>query len=75
MLRNFSEIFGKQRDVIALNFGAFRHFLRVALVMGERMVRLGNADLRIGAAGLLASVHERSHTREVGLVGQQLQVI
>ena len=44
-------------------------------MMRERMMRLGNPDLRIRPAGLFASVHERDHARQIGLVGQQLQVV
>ena len=39
------------------------------------MMRLGDADLRIRPAGLLAAVHEGDHPRQVGLVGQHLQVV
>jgi len=38
------QILGKQRDVIALNFRAFLHLFRVALMVGERMVRLGHTE-------------------------------
>ena len=41
----------------------------------QRVMRLGDADLRIRPAGLLAAVHERDHPRQIGLVGQQLQVV
>ena len=40
-----------------------------------RMMRLGDPDLRIGPAGLLAAVHESDDPRQVRLIGQQLQVI
>ena len=39
------------------------------------MMRLRNPDLRIRTSGLLASVHERNHACEVGLIRQQLQVV
>ena len=38
------------------------------------MVRVGHADLRIGARAHLAAEHERAHARQVGLEGQHLQV-
>ena len=40
----------------------------------DRMVRVGHADLGIGAAAELAADHERHDARHVALVGEQLQV-
>ena len=42
--------------------------------MRDRVVRLGDADLRIRALADFARHHEREHARQVGLVGQRQQV-
>ena len=42
--------------------------------MAERVVRLGDADLRVGHAALLAADHERDDPRHVRLIGEDHQV-
>jgi hypothetical protein len=44
-------------------------------MMRQRMMRLRDPDLRVRPAGLLASVHERDHACQIGLVREQLQVV
>src|SRR6188768_682105 len=39
------------------------------------MVRLGDPDLRIRTAGLLAAVHEGDHPRQIRLIGENLKVV
>jgi hypothetical protein len=49
-------------------------FLGLLLMMRDRVMRIGHADLRIRDAAELATQHERDHSSEVGLVGQDLQI-
>ena len=51
-----------------------RQLLGIALVVRDRMMRVGHADLRIGAAAELAAHHERDDARQVALVREHLQV-
>src|SRR5262249_42724312 len=39
------------------------------------MMGLGDANLRVRPAGLLTAVHERDHASQVGLIGEELQVV
>ena len=65
---------GEELHVIGVDLRQLLDLLGHVLVMAERVVRLRNADLRIGRTALLAPDHERDHARHVGLVGQQHQV-
>ena len=69
-IAQLSEILGKQLDVMPLDARAFLHLHRIILMMRERMMPFGHADLRIRPSRLLAPVHERDHSRQVGLVSQ-----
>ena len=51
----------------------FQHH-RIAVVMREVVVRLGDADLRNGQAVAFAAVHVGDHARHVGAQGQHDQV-
>ena len=44
------------------------------LMMREPVVRVGHADLRVGAGADLASVHEADDARQIALIGEPLQV-
>src|SRR5439155_16763362 len=59
------QVIGEEFQVVLLNSGALRHFLRIVPVMCHRVMRLWNADLRVGPRTLLAAVHERADTRDV----------
>src|SRR6266850_5735516 len=50
----FLQVTGEQLDVVRLDPGAFLHLHRIVLVMGQWMMRLGDADLRIGPPVLFA---------------------
>src|SRR4029077_2136724 len=69
------QVIGEEFQVVLLNLGAFRHFCRIVLVMCHRVMRLWNADLRVGPRTLLTAVHERADTRDVRLISQKLQVV
>ena len=43
--------------------------------MRDRVVLLGDADLRIRPLTELARQHEREHARDVGLIGHRQQVV
>src|SRR5688572_12903126 len=59
------QIVGEELQMILLNLDALLHFLRIVLVMRHRVMRLGNADLRIGPRTLLSAVHECDNARDV----------
>src|SRR5262249_8146949 len=52
----FLHVISEQPDMIGLDFCALLHLLRKILVMGQRMMRLGNADLRIRPTVLFAAI-------------------
>src|SRR5438046_6561766 len=56
------QVIGEQFQVVLLNFDALRHFFRIVLVVCHRVMRLWNADLRVGPRTLLTAVHERADT-------------
>ena len=64
----------EQLQVVRVDAGDLLHELRVAAMVGERMVRVGNADLGIALQAPLASDHHGRDAREVGLEGHHLEV-
>ena len=48
--------------------------IRNVVVMRERVVRFGDANLRVGTRALLLANHERDHARQIGLKRQELQI-
>src|SRR5437867_6866160 len=60
----FPQVISEQPDVIRQDLGALLHLLRKILMMGQWMMRLRNADLRVGPPILFAAIHEdRKSTR------------
>src|SRR5262244_729606 len=51
-----------------------RYLYRIVAVMTDGVVRVRDADIRIGTIALLASELERDDARDVGLKGQNLEV-
>src|SRR5262249_44354734 len=51
-----------------------RYLFRIVAVMARRMVRIGDADLRIGSIALLARELECHDAGDIGLKGENLQV-
>ena len=72
--RSFARYFEKSSRVIAVDLRHLRDQLGTIVVMRQRMVRFGHADLRIGPRALFLAEHERDDARQVGLERQQLQV-
>ena len=64
----------EQRHVIRVDLRQLRELLRRVLVMRRRVMRLGDADLRIGPRAHLARELERDDARDVGLQREHLQV-
>ena len=64
----------EQRDVELIDLGHLGDLLRIVAVMRQRMMRIGNADLRIGAVAGFARQLKRDDARDVALQRQQLQV-
>ena len=71
----FFQILAEQHQMMPLNARALLHLRRVVLVVRQRMMRLGDPNLRIGPAGLLAAIHESDDPGQVRLIGQQLQIV
>jgi hypothetical protein len=71
----FLEVIREQRHVIGLDLGALLHLLRLVLVMSQRMMGFGNANLRIRPSILLSAIHEGSHPCQIGLESQQLEIV
>ena len=68
------EVIGEQRHVIGVDLRQLLQLLRIVAVMRRRVVRLGHADLRIGARADFARHLERDDARHVGLQREHLQV-
>ena len=64
----------EQLHVEHVDLGDLLDPLRLVAVVGQRMVRIGHADLRIGPQAALAAEHHRRDAREVGLERDHLQV-
>ena len=70
----FLQEIGEHPDVERIDLGHLVNPLGAVLVVGERVVRVGNANLAVGTLGLLAAHHEGDDASHIGLVGQRLQV-
>ena len=68
------EVPREQLRVIAVDPGHVRDQLGDVVVVRQRVVRFGHADLRIGSGALLLADHEGDHAREIGPERQELQV-
>ena len=68
------QILREQLRVIAIDLRHVRDELRSVVVVRQRMVRFGHADLRVRPGALLLADHERDDARQVGLKRQELQV-
>src|SRR5262249_15066709 len=68
------QILREQLRVVAVDLRHLRDELGDVVVMRQRVVRLGHADLRIRPRALLLADHERDHPRQVRLERQELQV-
>ena len=64
----------EQRGVVCVQLREERHLLGIVLVMRQRMVGLGDADLRVRPPAVLAAQHERHDPCQIALVGQHLQI-
>ena len=71
--RSFQQI-GEQLDVIRVDLRQIGNFHRITLVMRNRVMRVGHADLWKGHAALFAPDHHRNDTSEIALIRQYLQV-
>ena len=65
----------EQADVIGIDLDQLRKTCRVVLMMRNRVVRIGNAELGEGPAALLAADHECDNARQVALIGDGEQVV
>ena len=74
-LLQLADEFRQLRHVIRRQLRVFGNALGRVAVVRDRMVRLGEADVRIAAAGALVADHEREHPREVRLEGEQHQIV
>ena len=63
------------RDVVGLDLDVLLHLLGPVLVVGDGMMAVGDANLRIRPVADLARDHERHDARDIGLVGQRHQVV
>ena len=61
-------------DVVRVDLRVRRELVRMVVVVRDGMMRIGDADLRIGTAGVLARHHEGADARDVGLERQRLKV-
>ena len=68
------QVLREQLRVIAVDLRHLLDQLGNVVVVRQRMVRLGHADLRIGPRALLLADHERDDARQIGLERQHLQV-
>src|SRR4029453_14304535 len=69
------EVRREQRDVMGLYLRAFLELLGIVLMVRQLMMRIRDAELRVGPRALLASVHERDYARQVALIREHLQVV
>ena len=60
--------------VIRVDLRRFRNLLGLVLMVRDRMVRVGHADLRICHTALLMPEHERDHAGHIALISQNHQV-
>jgi len=65
----------EERHVVLVDLLHLLDLLAVAAVVRQRVVRVGDADLRIRRAALLAADHVGEDARGVGLVGEHEQVV
>ena len=68
------EVIREQRHVERVDLRHPRDLVRIVAVMRQRMMRIGHADLGVGAVARLARELERDHPRHVALQRQHLQV-
>src|SRR5262249_47054817 len=61
--------------MVRLNLGALLHLLRKILMMSQRMMRLGDADLRVRSPVLFAAIHKGGDSCQIRLKGEQLQIV
>jgi len=72
-IRRSGELRDELREQLHVQHVHLRHLLdplRVVAVVGERVMRIGHADLRVGAVAGFAGELERHHARDVALHGQ-----
>ena len=65
---------GEERDVEGVDFRHAGDFFRVVAVVGERVVRLADADLGVAAVAGLAGELEGDDAGDISLHGEQLQI-
>ena len=68
------EIAREQLRVVAVDLRQVRDELGHVVVVRQRVMRLGHADLRVGPRALLLADHEGDDARQVRLQRQQLQI-
>jgi hypothetical protein len=68
------EVVGEERHVERVDLRHARDLLRIVAVVRQRVMRIGHADLGIGAVARLARELERHDARDVALHRQHLQV-
>ena len=68
----FFQVVGKQRNMERIDLCHLGELLRIAAVVRQRMMRLGHADLGIGARAGLASELERDDAGDIALHGEHL---
>ena len=68
------QVLREQLDVITVDPGHALHQLGNKVVVRQRMVRFGHANLRVWARALFFADHEGNDAREIGLERQELQV-
>ena len=68
------EELGEQRDVELVDLRHLGDFLRIVAVVGKRVMRIGDADFRVGAVAGFAGELEGDDAGDVALQGQHLQV-
>ena len=74
MARSLARNSANSDDVEAIDQGHLRDLRGVVAVVGERVMRVGNADLGIGAVAGFARQLEGDDAGDIALEGQHLQV-
>src|SRR6185503_1412881 len=65
---------GEQAHVVRVDLRFLLHLLRVVVVVRDRVMTVGDADLRVAQPRQLAAHHERRHAREVALERERLEL-
>ena len=68
------QIIGKHVGLQSFDANDLRDLLRIPRVVRQRVMRIRNSDLGVRPIRFFAAHHERNHSREIGLEGEDLQI-